>query len=263
MTRIVLGLEYDGNAFHGWQRQKYLPSVQAAMEDALARIAAHPVRLHCAGRTDAGVHARNQVAHFDTETRRPLNAWVRGLNALLPSFVAVRWAKAADACFHARYSAWRRRYRYLLLNRPERPGLWAGRAGWFHLPLELESMRMAAACLLGEHDFSAFRAAGCQAKSAVKLLTHVAVHREISLVDGDFFVFDFEASAFLQHMVRNLVGALVYVGKGAWSPEYLQDVLERRDRALSAPTFPPDGLYFQGALYDPFFAIPVPDWGFR
>ncbi|MDR3159836.1 MAG: tRNA pseudouridine(38-40) synthase TruA [Zoogloeaceae bacterium] len=251
MTRIALGLEYDGSAFHGWQRQKHLPSVQAALEDALAQIAAHPVRLHCAGRTDAGVHASNQVAHFDTEAMRPLNAWVRGLNALLPSSVAVRWAKVADASFHARYSAHRRRYRYVLLNRPERPGLWAGRVGWFHLPLELESMRTAATCLLGEHDFSAFRAAGCQAKSAVKLLTHVAVRQETSRIGGDFFVFDFEASAFLQHMVRNLVGALVYVGKGAWTPMYLQSVLESRDRALCAPTFPPDGLYFQGALYDP------------
>jgi tRNA pseudouridine38-40 synthase len=251
MTRIVLGLEYDGSAFHGWQRQKHLPSVQAALEEALARIAAHPVRLHCAGRTDAGVHASNQVVHFDTDAMRPLTAWVRGLNALLPSSVAARWAKAVDARFHARYSAYRRRYRYILLNRPERPALWAGRAGWFHLPLELESMQTAAACLLGEHDFSAFRAAECQAKSAVKLMTHASVRRETSLLGGDFFVFDFEASAFLQHMVRNLVGALVYVGKGAWTPEHLQDVLERRDRTLCAPTFPPDGLYFQGALYEP------------
>ncbi|MDR0673454.1 MAG: tRNA pseudouridine(38-40) synthase TruA [Zoogloeaceae bacterium] len=260
MTRIVLGLEYDGSAFHGWQRQKGLPSVQATIEDALARIAAHPVRLHCAGRTDTGVHASNQVAHFDTSAERPLNAWIRGLNALLPPSVAARWAKVADARFHARYSACRRRYRYVLLNRPERPGLWAGRAGWFHLPLELEAMQTAAAFLLGAHDFSAFRAAGCQAKSTVKLLTHVALRREASRVAGDFFVFDFEASAFLQRMVRNLVGALVYVGKGAWPPQHLKNVLESRDRALSAPTFPPDGLYFQGARYDPSFGIPAPDW---
>ncbi|MDR1349547.1 MAG: tRNA pseudouridine(38-40) synthase TruA [Zoogloeaceae bacterium] len=261
MTRIALGLEYDGRAFHGWQWQKGAPSVQATLEDALARIADHPVRLHCAGRTDAGVHAGNQVAHFDTVAQRPLNAWVRGLNALLPPAVAACWAKAVDERFHARYSACRRRYRYILLNRPERPGLWAGRAGWFHLPLELQTMQTAASFLLGEHDFSAFRAAGCQAKSAVKLLTHAEVRREMRAFSGDFFVFDFEASAFLQHMVRNLVGALVYVGKGAWSPEYLQSVLESRDRALSAPTFPPDGLYFQGALYDPAFAIPAPEWG--
>jgi tRNA pseudouridine38-40 synthase len=259
MTRIALGLEYDGRAFHGWQRQKGLPSVQATLEDALARIAAHPVRLHCAGRTDAGVHASAQVVHFDTAAQRPLSAWVRGLNALLPPAVAVCWAKAVDARFHARYSACRRRYRYILLNRPERPGLWAGRAGWFHLPLDLAAMQAATACLLGEHDFSAFRAAGCQAKSAVKLLTRVAVRQEMLRMSGGFFVFDFEANAFLQHMVRNLVGALVYVGKGAWSPQYLQSVLENRNRALSAPTFPPDGLYFQGALYDPVFAIPLPE----
>jgi tRNA pseudouridine38-40 synthase len=248
-------LEYDGRAFHGWQRQKSLTSVQAALEDALTRIADHTVSVHCAGRTDTGVHASAQVVHFDTQTRRPLNAWVRGVNALLPPAVAVRWAKEVDTQFHARYSARCRRYRYLLLNRPQRPGLLAGRVGWFHLPLELEAMREAARYLLGEHDFSAFRAAKCQAKSAVKRMTYVGIQQEIH-AEGIFFAFDFEASAFLHHMVRNLIGSLVYVGKGAWSPEHLCAVLEGRDRTQAAPTFSPDGLYFQGAVYDPALGIP-------
>ncbi|MDR1888129.1 MAG: tRNA pseudouridine(38-40) synthase TruA [Zoogloeaceae bacterium] len=255
MTRIALGLEYDGRAFYGWQRQKNLPSVQEALENALMQIADHPLAVFCAGRTDAGVHASAQVAHFDTSAYRPLNAWVRGVNALLPSAVAVRWAKEVDERFHARYSACRRRYRYLLLNRPQRPGLLAGRVGWLHWPLKLDVMREAAQCLLGEHDFSAFRAAECQAKSPVKRLTQAEIQQERHAM-GNVFAFDFEASAFLHHMVRNLVGSLLYVGKGAWSPEYLRVVLESRNRALAAPTFSPDGLYFQGPVYDSALGIP-------
>ncbi|GHT89613.1 tRNA pseudouridine synthase A [Betaproteobacteria bacterium] len=255
MTRIALGLEYDGRAFHGWQRQKDLPSVQAALENALTRIADHPIGVLCAGRTDTGVHASAQVVHFDTLAFRPLTAWVRGVNALLPSSVAVLWAKEVNEPFHARYSACRRRYRYVLLNRPQRPGLLAGRMGWFHAPLALDAMRTAAQCLLGEHDFSAFRAAGCQAKSPVKRLTRAEIRQE-QHATGAVFVFDFEASAFLHHMVRNLVGSLVYVGKGAWSPEYLREVLASRNRTRAAPTFSPDGLYFQGPVYDPALGIP-------
>lgn len=251
MARIVLGLEYDGRAFHGWQRQADLPTLQAALETALSRIADHPVESTCAGRTDAGVHASQQVVHFDTEARRPLEAWVRGVNAHLPAAMAVRWARVVDAGFHARYSAYRRRYRYLLLNRPQRPGLWAGRVGWFHRPLALAPMQEAARCLLGEHDFSAFRAAECQAKTPVKLLTRADVRQA-----GDMFIFDFEANAFLHHMVRNLVGSLVFIGKGGWPPEHLQAVLASRDRRQAAMTFAPDGLYFRGPLYDPVYALP-------
>lgn len=255
MTRIALGLEYDGRAFHGWQRQKDLPSVQAALENALTQIADHPIGVFCAGRTDTGVHASAQVAHFDTSACRPLSAWVRGVNALLPPSVAIHWAKEVDEQFHARYSAYRRRYRYLLLSRPQRPGLLAGRVGWIHLPLDLEAMCAAAQYLLGEHDFSAFRAAGCQAKSPVKRLTRADI-RQQSHARGKLFVFDFEAGAFLHHMVRNLVGSLIYVGKGAWSPERLRAVLESRNRRLAAPTFSPDGLYFQGPAYDSVLGIP-------
>lgn len=251
MARIALGIEYDGRAFHGWQRQVGLPTLQEALEVALGRIADHPVASTCSGRTDTGVHATNQVVHFDTDAGRPLSAWVRGVNSHLPDAMAVRWVREVDESFHARYSAYRRRYRYLLLNRPQRPGLWAGRVGWFHRPLALVPMQEAARCLLGEHDFSAFRAAECQAKTPVKLLTRAEVRQE-----GDLFIFDFEANAFLHHMVRNLVGNLVCIGKGGWPPEHLQKVLESRDRRQAAMTFAPDGLYFLGPLYESRYAIP-------
>jgi len=251
VARIALGIEYDGRAFHGWQRQAGLPTLQAALEDALGRIADHPVATTCSGRTDAGVHASNQVVHFDSDARRPLAAWVRGVNSHLPPAMAVRWAREVEENFHARYSAYRRRYRYLVLNRAQRPGLWSGRLGWFHRPLALAPMQQAARCLLGEHDFSAFRAAECQARTPVKWLTRAEVRQE-----GELFIFDFEANAFLQHMVRNLVGSLVFIGKGAWAPDYLQSVLESRDRRRAAMTFAPDGLYFQGPRYDPVHAIP-------
>lgn len=250
-VRLALGVEYDGRAFHGWQRQKDLPTLQAHLEAALAQIANHPVLTHCSGRTDAGVHASNQVIHFETTAQRPLTAWVRGVNCLLPPAMAVRWVRQVSQDFHARYSAYRRRYRYLLLNRPQRPGLWTGRVGWHHSPLELEAMQEAAQCLLGWHDFSAFRAAECQAKTPVKLLTQADVHR-----DGELYIFDFEANAFLHHMVRNLVGNLLFVGKGAWRPAQLRSVLESRDRSRSAMTFTPDGLYFRGPRYEAAHAIP-------
>jgi len=244
MTRIALGLEYDGRPFHGWQRQKGLPSIQAALEEALTQIAGHPVQVCCAGRTDAGVHALEQVVHFDTLAKRPETAWVRGVNSLLPAEISVRWSREVGDDFHARYSAQSRSYRYLLLNRGERSGLLAGRVGWFHRPLSLAAMQQAAEFLLGEHDFSAFRAAECQAKNPIRNLTRAEVRQE-----GDFFIFDFSANAFLQHMVRNMVGSLVYVGKGAWEPEYLRELLLTRNRTLAAPTFPPDGLYLLGVSY--------------
>ncbi|MDR0233244.1 MAG: tRNA pseudouridine(38-40) synthase TruA [Zoogloeaceae bacterium] len=256
MTRIALGLEYDGRSFHGWQRQKGVSSVQMALEEALFQIAGHPVHVVCAGRTDAGVHASGQVVHFDTSADRPETAWVRGVNRFLPMAVSVHWSREVPEDFHARYAAKSRRYRYLLLNRGARSGLWAGRAGWFHRPLCLEAMRRAAEFLVGEHDFSAFRAAECQAKNPVRNLTCAEIRQE-----GDFFFFDFEANAFLQHMVRNMVGSLVYAGKGAWMPEYLHELLMSRDRTLAAPTFPPDGLYFLGPSYDPALRLPTTESG--
>lgn len=226
--------------------------MQDAVEAALASVADAPTRVVCAGRTDAGVHALAQVVHFDTEATRPDTAWVRGVNAHLPASVAVRWAQPVSSEFHARFSARGRSYRYLLLNRPQRPGLLARRVGWFHSPLDADAMREAAALLLGEHDFSAFRAAECQAKSPVKVLRRADIARH-----GDLLVFDFEASAFLHHMVRNLVGALVYVGKGAHAPGWLGELLAGRDRARAAPTFEACGLYFAGVDYDPVWQLKV------
>lgn len=249
--RIALGLEYCGTAFRGWQSQAGGGTVQDALEAALSAIAGSPTAAVCAGRTDAGVHASLQVVHFDTTALRPLTAWVRGVNSHLPDGVAVLWAQPVEDEFHARFSARGRCYRYFLLNRPQGPGLWRGRAGWHHLPLDLAAMRQAAAVLPGEHDFSAFRAAECQAKSPVKTMTRAEVSRQ-----GEFFVFDFAASAFLHHMVRNLVGSLVHVGKGAAPPAWLGDVLRQRERKLAAPTFSPDGLYFRGPIYEPRWGLP-------
>lgn len=248
--RIVLGLEYDGSSFCGWQSQAGGGSVQDALEKALSVVAHAPIRVVCAGRTDAGVHALLQVVHFDTDAIRPDTAWVRGVNAHLPPSIAVRWSKPVAAEFHARFSARGRRYRYLLLNRGQRPGLMAGRVGWYHRPLDTDSMAQAAGLVLGEHDFSAFRAAECQAKSPVKTLRRAEVTRH-----GDLLVFDFEASAFLHHMVRNLVGALVYVGKGAHPPAWLGELLAGRDRTRAAPTFEAGGLYFAGVDYDPAWSL--------
>ncbi|MDR2189307.1 MAG: tRNA pseudouridine(38-40) synthase TruA [Azonexus sp.] len=249
--RIALGLEYHGGAFRGWQSQAGGGTVQDALEAALAVIAGQPVGTLCAGRTDAGVHATQQVAHFDAPVERPLDAWVRGVNTHLPENVAVRWAQPVGDDFHARFSASGRRYRYVLLNRPQRPGLWQGRVGWFHAPLDLSAMQAAAALLSGEHDFSAFRAAGCQAKSPVKQMREATVRQR-----GACFLFDFEASAFLHHMVRNLVGTLVCIGKGAREPAWIGELLRLQDRRLAAPTFSPDGLYFRGPLYEPRWGLP-------
>ncbi|MEW6164487.1 MAG: tRNA pseudouridine(38-40) synthase TruA [Pseudomonadota bacterium] len=249
--RVALGLEYDGGAYSGWQSQPGGNTVQDVLETALGQVAGAGVRVSCAGRTDAGVHAWEQVVHFDTLAERPLSAWVRGTNTFLPPAVAVRWAQVVGGDFHARFSALSRTYRYVLLNRSERPGVLAGKVGWCHRRLDLAAMRTAAACLPGEHDFSSFRAAGCQAKSPVKTLHSFEIAR-----DGDLFLFDCRANAFLHHMVRNLVGALVYVGMNRCSPEWFAQLLAARDRRLGAPTFAPDGLYLAGVEYDKSWALP-------
>lgn len=252
MVRIALGLEYDGGAFCGWQSQPEGCGVQDALERAVAGIAAEPVRVITAGRTDTGVHALQQVVHFETSAVRPDTAWVRGVNALLPESVGVLWAREVPEEFHARFSAFERRYQYRLLNRPVRPALAAGKVGWFHRPLDVEAMRAGAAYLIGEHDFSAFRAAECQAKSPVKHLRRLDIRSE-----GDLILFDLAAGAFLHHMVRNIVGCLVYVGKGKHPPEWIGLLLESRDRRLAAPTFSPDGLYLAGVGYDPKWGLPA------
>ena len=254
MTRIALGIEYDGAGFAGWQSQSHGNTVQDVLELALAAIAGEAVRTVCAGRTDAGVHAAAQVVHFDTAVARPQSAWVRGVNAHLPPQVAVRWAQVVDAEFHARFSARARSYRYLLLNRPVRAALLHGRVGWYHRPLDVAAMQAASACLVGEHDFSAFRAAECQAKTPVKHLYRADISRQ-----SDCIVFDFHANAFLHHMIRNLVGSLVYIGQGKHAPSWMAELLAGRDRRRAAPTFDAAGLYFAGVDYDPCWQLPLPD----
>jgi tRNA pseudouridine38-40 synthase len=249
--RYALALEYDGAPFCGFQSQPSACGVQDALERAIAGVAQHEVTVVAAGRTDSGVHATCQVVHFDSDAPRPLTAWVRGVNAALPPRVAVLWAQAVDDAFHARFAARARRYTYVLLCRGERPGLNAGRVGWYHRPLDVDAMQRAAARLVGEHDFSSFRAAGCQAKTPVKLLDTARVRGA-----GDFVGFEFRANAFLHHMIRNIVGALVYVGAGKHGDAWIATLLEARDRTLAPPTFAADGLYFTGAEYEARFGLP-------
>ena len=254
--KIALGVEYDGSTFAGWQSQVHGNTVQDVLEFALSQVAAMPIRTGCAGRTDSGVHALSQVVHFDAPINRPLSAWVRGANAHLPPTVAVRWAVPVADEFHARFSATSRRYRYLLLNRSVRPALQSGKVGWFHLPLDVAAMAAGAKHLVGEYDFTTFRAAECQAKSPVKRLHRASVTRH-----NDLIVLEFKANAFLHHMVRNMVGALVHVGKGSRSPEWIGELLAGRDRAQAAPTFNAAGLYFVGADYDVGWGLPRRDAG--
>jgi tRNA pseudouridine38-40 synthase len=250
-VRIALGVEYDGSRFCGWQTQPQGCAVQDALERALGEVAGAPVATICAGRTDAGVHALGQVVHFDTGAERPDSAWVRGVNTLLPPACAVNWSRQVADDFNARYSATARDYRYLLLNHVVRPAADQTRVGWFHLSLDLENMRAAARLLVGKHDFSAFRSAECQAKSPVRTLTRLDVSRR-----ADYIVFDFSANAFLHHMVRNIVGSLVYVGKGKYPPEWLGEVLAGRDRSRAAPTFEAAGLYLSRVHYDARWGLP-------
>ncbi|MCX7898028.1 MAG: tRNA pseudouridine(38-40) synthase TruA [Rhodocyclaceae bacterium] len=252
MVRIALGLEYDGSGFAGWQSQPHGNTLQDALETALARIAGERLRVVCAGRTDAGVHAFGQVVHFDTSAERPMTAWVRGVNAGLPATMSIRWAHAVPDAFHARFSARARSYRYLLLDRGERPGLWQGKVGWCHRPLDVAAMQEAAQDLLGEHDFSAFRAAECQAKSPVKTIHRLTVERR-----GEFVVIECTANAFLHHMMRNIVGALVYVGLGRRPRGWMRELLAMKDRRLAAPTYAAEGLYLLAVDYDPCWGLPL------
>ena len=249
--RIALGIAYDGSAFHGWQSQPDGNTVQDRLEQALAQIAGAAVRTIAAGRTDTGVHATGQVVHFDAPVERPESAWVRGVNAHLPNVIAVQWARRVDDAFHARFAARSRTYRYVLYNAPVRPALFAAQVGWYHMPLELEPMRVAAQRLIGEHDFSSFRAAECQADSPIKRLACLQIDET-----GPFLSFTLQADAFLHHMVRNVIGALVVVGSGRQRPEWVGELLDARDRRLGAPTFSPAGLYLVDVEYDAHFGIP-------
>ena len=251
MPRYRLTIEYDGQPYKGFQAQEVLPSVQGSIERAVKAFSGQTLRLQAAGRTDTGVHASVQVVHFDTHAKRPQSAWVRGVNALLPRAVVVRWSAEVAADFHARYLACERQYRYILHNTPTRPAMLTGRVGWFHPPLDAARMAAAAECLVGTHDFSSFRAAGCQSKTPVRVMREARVTRQ-----GEYLLFDFRANGFLHHMIRNLVGALVYVGKGHYPVEWMRELLEARDRARAAPTFAPDGLYLCGVGYPPRWPLP-------
>jgi tRNA pseudouridine38-40 synthase len=225
--------------------------VQDTLEPALAEIADGPTATTCAGRTDRGVHARKQVVHFDTEAARPMTAWVRGVNAHLPDSVAVLWAHEVGGEFHARYSARSRTYVYRLLNRAVRPALDAQYLGWFHSPLDIEAMRAAAVLLVGEHDFSAFRSSECQAKSPVRTIFQLDISRQAETIG-----FVIRANAFLHHMVRNVVGTLVYVGKGKHPPAWVKEVLLSKNRSTAAPTFGPEGLYLDKVEYEAKWQLP-------
>lgn len=249
--RLALGVAYVGQRFHGWQSQPGGQTVQDHLESALSRFADRAVTTVCAGRTDTGVHALQQVVHLDPPVQRDLFSWVRGTNRFLPADIAVQWCREVPADFHARNSARGRRYRYLLLESAVRPALEAGRCGWVFKPLDGQAMQRAAVHLLGEHDFSAFRAAACQAHTPVKTLRQLDITRRRA-----YWRFDFEASAFLHHMVRNIMGCLVAVGTGSKPPDWLAEVLASRSRQAAAPTFAADGLYFVGPHYDAAYGLP-------
>ena len=254
--RLALGITYSGSAYEGWQSQLSGNTVQDRLELALAKFADQPLRVMCAGRTDAGVHALMQVVHFDTVLHREIPSWVRGTNAFLPADIAVQWAQAVPAEFHSRGSAIARRYAYVVLESPVRPSVEAGRVGWVYRPLDGTAMQQAAQHLLGEHDFTSFRAAQCQARSPVKTITRIEITQRPGPA-SKYWRFEFEANAFLHHMIRNIMGCLIAVGQGKQPPGWLAEVMAARRRDAAAPTFPPDGLYFMGPVYEDHYRLPA------
>ena len=250
--RIALGIEYDGSRYHGWQAQEPgVDSVQARVDAAVSRVADHDLKVVCAGRTDAGVHATGQVVHFDTTAVRDARAWVQGVTSRLPDDIAVRWAVNVSDDFHARFSAFARRYRYVILNEPVRPAILGAHVSWNFRPLDVERMQAGGRHLLGENDFSAFRAAGCQSHSPMRHLSELNVRRH-----GNLVVIEVRANAFLHHMVRNIAGVLMDVGSGRQSPEWVAELLAGRDRGKASPTAPPYGLYLVQVEYPEHFGIP-------
>ena len=250
--RIALGIEYDGTDFHGWQRLSHGPSVQAAVESALSKVADHPVEITCAGRTDAGVHAQCQVVHFDTSAERSVRGWTLGTSSNLPSSIAVRWALPVSDDFHARFSALARRYRYTILNRPIRAALDARYVAWERVPLDVESMHAAAQALVGERDFSAFRTIACQARSPMRCVQEISVARM-----GDRVVLEIQANAFLHHIVRNIVGSLLPVGRGEKDTGWIAELLAGRNRAVAGPTALAQGLTFLRPYYPSEYGLPA------
>ena len=250
--RVALGIEYCGRAYLGWERQKQGLAVQQALETALAHIATCSVRTYCAGRTDTGVHAYGQVVHFDCPHERPMQAWVRGTNTHLPGDVSVRWAMPVPDTFHARFSAFKRHYRYVIFNHAVAPAIAKGLVTWDHRPLCLERMRAAAQALVGTHDFDAYRANRCQAPSPVRTIHNLALSQHQQLI-----LIDIEANAFLHHMVRNIAGVLMDIGAGKREPAWAGEVLDSRDRTSGGVTARPNGLYFVNVSYPEQFEIPV------
>lgn len=250
--RVALGIEYDGTSYNGWQRQKTGLGVQQRVEEALAVVADNPVEVICAGRTDTGVHASGQVVHFDTSSERSERGWLLGANTNLPDDINVSWVAPVSDDFHARFSATSRSYRYLILNRLQRSALHRHRAWWVYDELDAESMHAAAQLLFGENDFSAFRAAGCQASTAVRTISDIAVSRS-----GDWITLDVTANAFLQHMVRNIAGTLATVGLGEQGVGWVTEVLESRDRKAGGIAAPPHGLTLVGVEYPEEFGLPA------
>lgn len=250
--RIALGIEYDGTDFLGWQRLSHGVTVQETVEAAISRVADTPTAVVCAGRTDSGVHALCQVVHFDTEAERPDRAWIMGVNSALPASIAVRWVSCVAEQFHARYAARARRYRYAIINRVSRPALGRRYGAWLPQPLDAAAMHDAAQVLCGEHDFSAFRTAACQAKHPIRDLQHISVRR-----DGEHLVIEVQANAFLHHMVRNIVGSLLMVGRRQRDAAWLGEVLRGRDRTVAGPTAPAAGLTFIGPRYPAFWGLPA------
>ena len=251
--RIAVGIEYRGTAFNGWQSQSHGRSVQECVEEALGRVADHSVRVVAAGRTDTGVHATAQVIHFDTRADRPAHSWVRGANSHLPSDIRVLWTRQVPEEFHARFKAIERSYRYVIHISPSRPAILHGLCTWVYRDLSLEPIQEAAGRLLGTHDFSAFRAAGCQARSPLRTVTRTRVERA-----GPWLWLDISADAFVQHMVRNIVGTLLVIGRGERPPGWMHEVLASGERARAGMCAPAAGLYLTGVSYPSEFAIPVP-----
>lgn len=250
--RIALGIEYNGHGFYGWQVQRGLNTIQGTLEDALAKVANESIHLFCAGRTDANVHATGQVVHFDTRAKRHIDAWIWGTNSYLPPSIVVRWSRQVDYSFHARFTAITRRYRYIIFNHPIRTAILSTRASWHYYPLDVEPMREAGKCLIGEHDFSSFRSSQCNSKTPMRNVTKFNMRRH-----GDFVILEIEANAFLHHMVRNIAGALMKIGAGFKDPVWMQAILEAKDRTAAAETAPPEGLYLAQVGYPKPYIFPL------
>lgn len=248
--RIALGVEYDGSQFYGWQSQPKLRTVQTKLQDALSKVANEDISVVCAGRTDTAVHATHQVVHFDTEADRNTRAWIYGTNSFLSHDITVKWAKLMPEDFHARFSATARHYRYIIYNNPIRPCLLRSAITWHYRPLDAEKMQVGANYLLGEHNFSAFRAIDCQSRSPTRNITRLELKRR-----GDLIILDVEANAFLHHMVRNIVGSLMLVGVGKCNPEWIKELLESKKRSNGGETAPPYGLYLVAVHYPEQFSI--------